>query len=77
VFGKVGRGADGNGSGLQDPLHGYAPPVGRVFTHASSRRLRHVFIDPATKARKAMPGGVRRALEPYLAEAEEQAAAPA
>ena len=30
--------------------------------------LRHVFIDLATKDKKAIPDGVRAALEPYLAE---------
>jgi acyl-CoA thioester hydrolase len=29
--------------------------------------LRHVFIDPATKAKRPMPDDVRAALEPYLA----------
>jgi acyl-CoA thioester hydrolase len=28
--------------------------------------LRHVFIDPATKAKQPMPDDVRAALEPYL-----------
>jgi acyl-CoA thioester hydrolase len=31
--------------------------------------LRHVFIDPATKAKRPIPDDVRSALEPYLAEA--------
>jgi acyl-CoA thioester hydrolase len=31
--------------------------------------LRHVFIDLATKAKRPIPDDVRRALEPYLAEA--------
>jgi hypothetical protein len=29
--------------------------------------MRHVFIDPGTKAKKAMPDGIRRALTPLLA----------
>jgi acyl-CoA thioester hydrolase len=28
--------------------------------------LRHVFIDPATKAKRPMPENIRSALEPYL-----------
>jgi acyl-CoA thioester hydrolase len=27
--------------------------------------MRHVFVDPATKEKKPMPGEIRRALEPY------------
>jgi acyl-CoA thioester hydrolase len=37
--------------------------------------LRHVFVEPATGAKKPMPDDVRRGLDPYAAEAE--AAAPA
>lgn len=43
-------------------------------------RMRHVFIDPATKEKKPIPEDIRRGLEPYLAEEEddeEGAAAPA
>jgi acyl-CoA thioester hydrolase len=29
--------------------------------------LRHVFIDPATKAKRPMPEDIREALEPYIA----------
>jgi acyl-CoA thioester hydrolase len=29
--------------------------------------IRHVFIDPATKAKRAMPDEIRAALEPYVA----------
>jgi acyl-CoA thioester hydrolase len=32
-----------------------------------SGAMRHVFIDPGTKAKKAMPDGIRRALTPLLA----------
>jgi len=31
--------------------------------------MRHVFIDPATKAKKEMPEEIRRAFEPYALEA--------
>jgi acyl-CoA thioesterase FadM len=30
--------------------------------------MRHVFVDPATKAKKAMPDEVRAGLEPLLAD---------
>jgi acyl-CoA thioester hydrolase len=36
--------------------------------------IRHVFIDPATKAKRQMPDEIRRALEPYLAADLEPAA---
>ena len=32
--------------------------------------IRHVYIDPATKQKRAMPDDVRAALEPYAAEEE-------
>ena len=28
--------------------------------------MRHVFIDPATKAKQPMPANIRAALEPYV-----------
>jgi acyl-CoA thioester hydrolase len=31
--------------------------------------MRHVFIDPATKTKQAMPADIREALQPYLEEA--------
>ena len=31
-------------------------------------RMRHVFIDPGTKAKKEMPEDIRRAFEPYVAD---------
>ena len=34
-------------------------------------RMRHVFIDPATKTKKPMPDHVREALTPYLDESAE------
>lgn len=34
-------------------------------------RIRHVFIEPATKAKKPMPDHVREALLPYLDESAE------
>ncbi len=39
--------------------------------------MRHVFIDPATKAKKEMPAPVRERLEPLLTEAEPATGAPA
>ena len=36
--------------------------------------MRHVFIDPATKQKRAMPDDIRAALEPYAAAAEGAAA---
>jgi acyl-CoA thioester hydrolase len=36
--------------------------------------IRHVFIDPATKQKRAMPADIRAGLEPYVA--PELAAAP-
>jgi acyl-CoA thioester hydrolase len=36
--------------------------------------MRHVFIDPETKAKKEMPEHIRAALEPLLAEAEREPA---
>jgi acyl-CoA thioester hydrolase len=36
--------------------------------------IRHVFIDPATKAKRAMPDEIRTALEPYVAADLEPAA---
>lgn len=37
--------------------------------------MRHVFIDPATKAKKPIPDDIRARLEPYLAPAEVEAPA--
>jgi acyl-CoA thioester hydrolase len=37
--------------------------------------IRHVFIDPATKAKRPMPDDIRAGLEPYVAPELEEAAA--
>ena len=47
-----------------------ARPAARLVVEGE---VRHVFIDPATKAKREMPAEIRAALEPY-AEAREAAA---
>jgi acyl-CoA thioester hydrolase len=37
-------------------------------SHVAEGRMRHVFIDPATKHKKDIPADVRARLEPYLAQ---------
>jgi len=49
--------------------------VRRGDTLVVQGEIRHVFIDPATKAKEQMPDEIRRGLEPYLA--PEEAPAPA
>jgi acyl-CoA thioester hydrolase len=39
--------------------------------------MRHVFIDPGTKAKRPIPDEVRSALQPYLAQDQREPAAPA
>ena len=51
----------------------------RIDAHVGDRivvegEIRHVFIDPETKAKRAMPDDIRAGLEPYLATELEPAA---
>jgi acyl-CoA thioester hydrolase len=47
--------------------------VRRHDTVAVEGEMRHVFIDPATKAKKPIPDEIRRGLEPFVEEAPEPA----
>ena len=53
--------------------------VTHIEAHCEDRlvvegEMRHVFIDPQTKDKRAMPDDIRAALEPYAATAQETAA---
>jgi acyl-CoA thioester hydrolase len=42
--------------------------IGNAGSPVVEGEMRHVFIDPATKEKRAMPDDIRRALEPYVTE---------
>lgn len=47
---------------------GTAVSVRRGSTEVVEGEMRHVFVDPSTKAKRPIPAEIRRGLEPYVAE---------